>query len=84
MNKSFTYDEIMNKLKEILVDDFEIESSLITPEANLFEDLELDSIDAVDLAVKLQYFTDKKIPPEDFKKIKTVEDVAKAIEELVK
>ncbi len=84
MSKSFTYDEIMDKLKEILVEDFEIEESLITPEANLFEDLELDSIDAVDLAVKLQYFTEKKIPPENFKQIKTVEDVAKAIEELLK
>ena len=84
MTKTFTYDEIMNKLTEILVDDFEIDKSVIQPEANLFEDLELDSIDAVDLAVKLQYFTDKKIPPENFKKIKTVEDVAKTIEELVK
>ena len=84
MNKSFTYDEIMDKLTEILVEDFEIDKSTITPSANLFDDLELDSIDAVDLAVKLQYFTDRKIPPENFKKIKTVEDVAKTIEELVK
>lgn len=76
MNKSFTYDEIMDKLTEILVEDFEIDKSIITPSANLFDDLELDSIDAVDLAVKLQYFTDRKIPPENFKKIKTVEDVA--------
>jgi len=84
MNKNFTYEEIMDKLKEILVDDFEIEDSLVKPEASLFGDLEMDSIDAVDLAVKLQYFTDKKIPPESFKKIKTVDDVAKAIEELLK
>ena len=84
MGKKFTREEIFNKLSDILVDDFEIDKALITPEANLFEDLDLDSIDAVDLAVKLQYFTDKKIPPENFKKIKTVEDVAKTIEELVK
>lgn len=84
MNKTYTYDEIMNKLKEILVDDFEIDESAVVPEANLFEDLELDSIDAVDLAVKLQCFTDKKIPPENFKKIRTVEDVAKTIEDLLK
>ena len=57
----FTREEIYNKLSEILVDDFEIEESLVKPEANLFEDLELDSIDAVDLAVKLQFFTNKKI-----------------------
>ena len=84
MTKQFTREEILNKLTEILVDDFEIKKDLIVPDANLFEDLELDSIDAVDLAVKLQCFTDKKIPPENFKKIKTVEDVAKTIEELLK
>ena len=80
----YTRDDIFDKSESILVDDFEIEPEKLVPEANLFEDLELDSIDAVDLAVKLQYFTDKKIPPENFKKIKTVEDVAKTIEELVK
>ncbi len=83
MSKNFTHEEIVNKLTEILVDDFEIDESLINPEANLFEDLELDSIDAVDLAVKLQYFTDKKIAPENFKKIHTVGDVVDAIEELL-
>ena len=84
MSKTFTHDEILNKLTEILVDDFEINADLIKSEANLFDDLELDSIDAVDLAVKLQYFTDKKIAPENFKKIRTVEDVVNAIEELLK
>lgn len=84
MGKDFTREEIFNKLTEILVDDFEISADLITPEANLFEDLELDSIDAVDLAVKLQYFTDKKIAPENFKKIRTIDDVVNAIEELLK
>ncbi len=83
MSKNFTREDIMNKLTEILVDDFEIEKSLIKPETNLFEDLELDSIDAVDMAVKLQYFTDKKISPENFKKIRTVDDVVNAVEELL-
>ncbi|CCY25187.1 TPA: acyl carrier protein [Candidatus Scatousia excrementigallinarum] len=84
MAKEFTREEILNKLTEILVEDFEISEDLIKPEANLFEDLELDSIDAVDLAVKLQYFTDKKIAPENFKKIRTIDDVVNAIEELLK
>ena len=84
MDKKFTREEIFNKLSDILVDDFEIDKALITPEANLFEDLDLDSIDAVDLAVKLQYFTDKKISPENFKQIRNIEDVVNAIEELIK
>ena len=84
MTKQFTREEILNKLTEILVDDFEIKKDLIVPDANLFEDLELDSIDAVDLAVKVQYFTEKKIPPENFKKIRTIDDVVDTIEDLIK
>lgn len=84
MTKQFTRDEILNKLKEILVDDFEISENLITPDANLFDDLELDSIDAVDLAVKVQAFTGEKIPPENFKKIRTISDIVDTIEELIK
>lgn len=84
MTKQFTREEILNKLTEILVDDFEIKKDLIVPNANLFEDLELDSIDAVDLAVKVQYFTEKKIPPENFKKIRTINDVVDTIEDLLK
>ena len=84
MTKQFTREEILNKLTEILVDDFEIKKDLIVPDANLFEDLELDSIDAVDLAVKVQYFTEKKIPPENFKKIRTIDNVVDTIEDLLK
>jgi len=83
MTSKYTKNEILNKLKQILVNDFEIEESLITPTTHLFEDLELDSIDAVDLAVKLQYITNKKISPETFKQIRTINDVVDAIEKLL-
>ena len=79
----YTKDEIFDNLKSILADDFEIEPDKLVHDANLFEDLELDSIDAVDLAVKLQEFTGQKIPPENFKQIKTLEDVVTAVEKLV-
>ena len=81
--KKYTRDEIFDKLKSILVEDFEIEEEKIQAETNLFEDLELDWIDAVDLAVKLQGFTQKKIPPENFKQIRTINDVVLAVEELL-
>ena len=84
MSSGFTREEIAKELKDILVEDFEIEESRITPDANLFEDLEFDSIDAVDLAVRLQDYTQKKISPNNFKQIRTVDDVINAIEELVK
>ncbi len=83
MGKKYSQEEIYEKLKTILVDDFEIAPEKLTLDANLFEDLELDSIDAVDLAVKLQEFTEKKISPENFKQIRTVNDVVLAIEELL-
>ncbi len=83
MGKKYSREEIFEKLKTILVDDFEIAPEKLTLDANLFEDLELDSIDAVDLAVKLQEFTEKKISPENFKQIRTVNDVVVAIEELI-
>lgn len=83
MGKKYSREEIFEKLKTILADDFEIAPEKLTLNANLFEDLELDSIDAVDLAVKLQEFTEKKISPENFKQIRTVNDVVVAIEELI-
>ncbi len=84
MNTKYTGDEIFNELKNILVNDFEIDEEKILPEANLFEDLEFDSIDAVDLAVRLQDFTKQKISPENFKQIRTVNDVVDAVESLLK
>ena len=83
MGKKYTREQIFEKLKSILVDDFELTPEKVVLEANLFEDLELDSIDAVDLAVKLQEITEKKISPENFKQIRTVEDVVVAVEGLL-
>ena len=55
----------------------------IKPEARLYEDLELDSIDAVDMIVHLQKKTGKKIKPEEFKAVRTVQDVVEAVERLL-
>ena len=84
MSNNYSKEEIAEKLKEIMVNDFEISEDLIKPEANLFKDLEFDSIDAVDLAVKLQQYTGKRIQPQDFKEIRTLEDVVNAVSELLK
>jgi len=74
-----TKNDILLKMKDILVQTFEIPAESITMESSLQEDLDLDSIDAVDLIVKLQQFTQKKIDPETFKKVRTVQDVVDAI-----
>lgn len=83
MDKKYSKEEIFNKICEILKQEFEIEDNLMKPEANLFSDLDLDSIDAVDLAVRLQQFTNKRITPEEFKEIKTLNDVVEAIYKLI-
>ncbi len=83
MDKKFSKEQIFNKLAEILEDEFEIEKDAIVEEANLFTDFDLDSIDAVDLAVRLQQFTEKRLSPEEFKQIKTVSDVVNAVYNLL-
>jgi len=62
---------------------FDIAEQDITLEARLYEDLDLDSIDAVDLVVRLQEITQKRIQPDQFKTVRTVKDVVDAVEELV-
>ena len=76
-------EEIFAALKEILVNDFEAPETL-TLSSHLYNDLDLDSIDAVDLVVKLRELTNKRIEPEQFKQVRTVEDVVTAIENLLK
>lgn len=76
-------EEILAVLTTILVDDFEVESDEIHLKANLYTELDLDSIDAVDLVVKLREITGKKIEPEVFKQVRTIEDVVVEIEKLV-
>lgn len=70
-----TDQQILEKLKAILAEAFEIDPERVTPESKLFEELDLDSIDAVDLAIKLQEMTGQRIKPEDFKTVRTVGDV---------
>ena len=79
MNGTYPKEEIYNKICEILENEFEIEKSLLNSDANLFSDLDLDSIDAVDLAVRLQQFTDKRITPEQFRQIRTLGDVVDTV-----
>ena len=79
-----TQTEILEALKNILEENFEIAPEDVTPETNLYLDLDLDSIDAVDLVVALQNLTGKKIKPEEFKAVRTVADVAQATQALLK
>jgi acyl carrier protein len=68
-------DEVSTRLSHYLTDMFEVPEEKIRPEARLYEDLDLDSIDAVDLVVKLQDLTGRKVSPAEFKTVRTVSDV---------
>jgi acyl carrier protein len=72
-------EEILTAIKEIMVEMFEIDEQSITLEARLYEDLDFDSIDAVDMVVKLKEMTGKAVKPEDFKAARTISDVAEAV-----
>ncbi len=75
-------EDIHAQLKEVLVELFEIDPARITPEANLYQDLGIDSIDAIDLLLRLKELTGRKIQPETFKHVRTVGDVTDAIHAL--
>lgn len=74
--------ELYGQLKDILIDQFELDEASISPDANLYDELELDSIDAVDLLVQLKNVTGKKISPDDFKDVRTINDVINALTDL--
>lgn len=75
-------DEIFAKIRDDLVNLFDTPRDAITPDAHLQDDLDLDSIDAVDLIVKLQELTGQKIKPEEFKAVRTINDVVNRIYDL--
>jgi len=78
-----TENEILERIRAIFEENFGIAPERVTPEASLFEELDLDSIDAVDLAIKLQEMTGRRIKPEEFKSVRTVADVVAAVEALL-
>ena len=78
-----TKDDILKKIQNILSEQFEIDSNAVTPAAKLYDDLELDSIDAVDLLVKMKEFIPGKVDPEMFKKAVTVQDVVELLYPMV-
>ncbi|NES60338.1 acyl carrier protein, partial [Vibrio parahaemolyticus] len=77
-------DQVFEQVKDALVELFEIDADDIQPDAHLYQDLDLDSIDAVDLVVHLQNVTGKKIKPAEFSTVRTVDDVVNAVTELLK
>lgn len=76
-------EDLFARLRTMLTERFELDPATIRPEARLYEDLDLDSIDAVDLAIAVQELTGRKIRPRDFRDVRTVGDVEREIRRLV-
>lgn len=75
-------DELYAWVVDLLAEMFELDKTSLTPESNLYADLDIDSIDAVDLAVKLKQLTGKRLQPDVFKTIRTIGDVVNALDAL--
>jgi acyl carrier protein len=62
---------------------FDLRTEQIALDAKLYEDLDLDSLDAIDLVVRLQELTKKRLGPQQFKSVRTVEDVVDTVEQML-
>lgn len=77
-----TQEDVFKFLQEIMAEMFELSPDDIVPTASLSKDLDIDSIDAVDLMVRLRELTGKRINPEDFKNARTIQDVVDTVHRL--
>ena len=75
--------DISQQVTSILAELFEVDPESISENSLLYEDLDIDSIDAVDLIVELKSYTGKNVDPEDFNSVKTVGDVVNIVSKLV-
>lgn len=76
-------EQILAAISDIMVEMFEIDPAAVTLEARLYDDLDFDSIDAVDMIVRLKEMTGKMVKPEDFKSARTINDVVEAVYRLL-
>ena len=75
-----TTQEIQSRVNQIMIDEFEVEPAALIPEANLAEDLDMDSLDGVDLVVALEKCFGVRIPEEDARGIRTLGDIYARVE----
>lgn len=83
MDSTTTREEILGHIEAIFVEQFDVAATDIAPDAKLYDDLDIDSIDAVDLMVALKEKSGKKLDPEIFKQVRTVGDIVDAVHDLL-
>lgn len=72
---------VFDKVKELIIDQLDVDEDSVTASANIQDDLGADSLDVVDLVMSLEEEFDIEIPDEAVENIKTVEDIVKYIED---
>lgn len=75
--------QILEQVRGVLVELFEIDPAQVQPQARLYDDLDIDSLDAIDLMLELKNITGRKVQPEQFKHVRTVGDVVYAVRDLM-
>ena len=76
-------EEILDEIQRLMSSLFELDPTAITLESQLGDDLDLDSIDAIDLIIKMQDMTGQKIDQEDMKRVRTVGDIVDIVVRLM-
>lgn len=79
---SLSKEQIIVHLNSVLTELFELEPSQLTMEARLYDDLDIDSIDTIDLLIELKKILGRDIEPQAFKSARTIEDVVDVISKL--
>ncbi len=79
---SMSREEIFAQIRATLIENFEVASERITLEARLMDDLEVDSIDAIDMAVRIQEMTNVRVEEDDLRKLRTVGDTVDLVARL--
>jgi acyl carrier protein len=77
------HEEVLERIRATLVELFDLPPERIRAEARLYEDLEIDSIDVVDLMDEVQRHTGRKVTPDDFRSVRTVGDLARVMQRLL-
>jgi acyl carrier protein len=75
---------VEEKVKQIIVEQLQVDEAEVTPSASFQEDLGADSLDVVELVMQFEEAFDLEIPDEDAEKIKTVKDATEYIEKNAK
>jgi acyl carrier protein len=72
-------DKILAEVQRVLISVFDFKKEEVTPDTNLYTDLDLDSLDAIDMAAELSAQTDMLFSNDDLRKIRTVSDIVDLI-----